>query len=119
MTILDDLQKEIMDEHGSRSIHLATVAVINLPEGYPGMVVVEVFDLLDHPEAETIYAWRRAGTDFGKEGEIITVLRIAPITNAKKAVWADIAALPCLIPAHIDREHPFAEVSSESAIRTG
>lgn len=102
MTNFDDLQEKILEKHGSRSIHLATVAVINLPEGSPGMVIVEVFDLLDHPEAETIYAWRRAATDFGAEGEIITVLRIAPITNAKKAVWAVLAATASLVTAHVE-----------------
>jgi hypothetical protein len=67
MSNFDEIQEEILEKHGSRSTHMATVAVIELPEGSPGMVVVEVFDLLDHPKAETIYAWRRTGAAVGTD----------------------------------------------------
>jgi hypothetical protein len=93
MSYLDDLKKEILEKHGCRSIHIATVSIIDLPEGSGGKTVVEVFDLPGHPKTDTCYAWRNAKSGVGTDGEISTVLRLAPITNAKKAVLAELAAL--------------------------
>jgi hypothetical protein len=90
MSYFDDLKKEILNKHGCESVHMGTVAIIDIPEGTHGRTVVEVFDLLGHPKTDTCYAWRGPAT--GGDAEITTVLRIAPITNAKKAVMAELAA---------------------------
>jgi hypothetical protein len=76
----------IKQMHGSPSRHIGPA---DLLEAFNGRKVwegrVEVFGLLNHPQAKRCYAW----SDFDSKQEHITaVLELPPVKNANDAVKA-------------------------------
>jgi len=86
------LQEAIRHMHGCGSIWVESVPV---HETFNGEVVwegdVEVFDLIDHPQAKRAYAWS-SSTDTAGRRRFYAVLGVGPITDAVMAVRASIVA---------------------------
>ena len=78
--------KVILTTHSAESKLIARVPV---HEQFQGETVwkgeVLVFELLDHPEATSCYAWE-------VDGEVIAVLGVGPVQSASDAVRASILA---------------------------
>ena len=85
------LKQAIHRLHGCDSTHVESVRVM---ETFAGEIVwegdVEVFDLIDHQEAERAYAWVHE-TDGGKFLHV-AVLHKPPVDSPRAAVQALIAA---------------------------
>jgi len=88
---IEKLTEAISAVHECRCSHFGTEHV---KEEHEGEIVwdgdVEIFQLMDHPEANVAYGW---GWDTG-EGEIayIGILNLPPIGQARDAVRAAIAS---------------------------
>ena len=84
------LRDAIRNLHGFDSLHVESVEVT---ETWAGAVVwggvVEVFDLIDHPTAERVYAWARAVDDSDKR-RYVAVLHAGPVVSPKTSVAAAI-----------------------------
>jgi hypothetical protein len=85
------LQDAIRNLHGCESRHVESVAIT---EQFNGVTVwdgdVQVFDLMDCPEADRAYAW-----SYPTEGErrrFVVVLHKPPVDSPHKAVQAAIAS---------------------------
>ena len=91
MTEIERLQKAIKNLHGYDSRHMGTV---HIEETFQGQTVwegmVELFFLINHPEAKEAYAWIHE-TDCG-ERRYVTVLGISPVECPRDAVKAYITA---------------------------
>ena len=92
MNYIEALQDAIQRTHGCDSRHVASVPV---KETFRGQTVwegvVEVFDLIGHPQAQQCYAWgHRAGPD-EKQSRYVAVLRVPPADSPLAAVRASIA----------------------------
>ena len=86
MTPIEELRDIIQRLHGGEATHRASVSV---KETFNGETVwegiVEVFDLIGHPKASTVYAWKNDADHH------VTVLHLGPIKSATDAVRAAIA----------------------------
>lgn len=93
MNYIEELQDAIKRIHGSESTHVETVPV---KEIFNNEVVwegeVEVFDLLDHPETDRVYAWAHDTEDADYPRRHVTVLHIPPATSPENAVRASIVS---------------------------
>jgi len=91
MSNIPALQDAIRNLYCCESQHLETVP---MTESFEGRTVwnskVEVFNLMDHPQAKRCYAWsyqKDSGID-----RTVAVLDLPPIDSAKTAVQAAIIA---------------------------
>ena len=93
MNYIEELQDVIRKLHGAESAHVETVPVV---ETFNGEKVwegeVEVFDLLDHPTANRIYAWSHDTDDPSNPRRHVTVLHLPPAITPRKAVQVSIAS---------------------------
>ena len=91
MTYLEELRDVIKRLHGSEASHVESVPV---RETFQGQTVwegsVEVFDLLDHPDAPRVYAWAHETEDADRPKRHVTVLHIPPVVSPQTAVRAAI-----------------------------
>jgi|APPan5920702963_1055757.scaffolds.fasta_scaffold10528_1 hypothetical protein len=90
MTHIERLQEAIKDLHKCDSRHLGTVRVREtLPSRDPWEGFVEIFFLINHPEAKEAYAWidkvDKAST---AEANCVIFLGIPPIESFSDAVRA-------------------------------
>ncbi|MGE3467514.1 MAG: hypothetical protein AB7J13_11340 [Pyrinomonadaceae bacterium] len=93
MTYIEELQDVIEKLHHGHAKHIETVPV---KEVFGGETVwegeVEVFDLVDNPDASRIYAWAYDYEATDKPTQHVTVLQIPPATTPENAVRAAIMA---------------------------
>ncbi len=91
MSYIGDLRDVIRRVHGVESEHVESVPVT---ETFRGMTiwtgVVEVFNLIGHPEAHRVYAWSHETDDPKQPRRQVTVLHLHPIKSAEDAVKAAI-----------------------------
>jgi len=91
MNDIGRLQKAILNLHGCDSRHAASIAVHETFQDKTAWKgVVEVFQLVNHPQAKEAYAWSYE-TDAG-ETRHVAVLIIPPINSPADAVRAAIIA---------------------------
>jgi hypothetical protein len=86
VTYIEELRDVIRRLHGVESRRVESVAVKETFEGktvWEG--VVEVFELVEHPKAQKLYAWSHDTDDPAKPRRHVTVLHIAPVTSAAAA----------------------------------
>ena len=87
---LTALKEAIRKLHGCESTWLQAARV---KETFQGEIVweglVQVFDLIDHPEATRCYAWSHAGGDTERR-RFVAVLHKEPVTSPGAAVRAAI-----------------------------
>jgi hypothetical protein len=84
------LHKAIRETRRCNSRHVASVPVVEQFEGqteWQGLV--EVFDLIGHPQAKRAYAWSYQDGDKIKS---ITILEIPPVDSPQSAVKVAIAS---------------------------
>jgi hypothetical protein len=92
MNHIDELKTVIHKLHGAKATHRVSVPVREFWQGetvWDG--IVEVFDLHDHPKANTAYAWLHDTGDPNKPIQHVTVLHIPPVVSPITAVRAFIA----------------------------
>jgi hypothetical protein len=85
MSNIAELRDIIFRLHGAETKHRESVPVNETFNGetvWEG--VVEVFDLIGHPKASVVYAWKNAADHH------VTVLHLGPIKSAADAVRAAI-----------------------------
>jgi hypothetical protein len=91
VTYIDELKAVIRKLHGVEAVHLGSVPV---KETFQGKTVwdgvVEVFNLIDHPQATKVYAWSHDTDDPNNPRRHVTVLHQGPVTSAILAVRAAI-----------------------------
>ncbi len=91
MSYIQELQDVIRRLHGVEATHVESVAV---KETFKGQTIwegiVEVFDLVGHPEAHRVYAWAHDTDDPNNPRHHVTVLHLHPIKSAEDAVRAAI-----------------------------
>lgn len=87
----DELREVIRKLHGVEAIHSESVPV---KVAFQGQTVwngvVEVFNLIKHPCATKVYAWKHDTDDPQNPRQHVTVLNIDPITSPEMAVRAAI-----------------------------
>ena len=84
---IQQLRQTIRDLHGRDSIHTGSEPVSEWFQGRPVWDgTVEIFKLIDHPQAKFAYAWSRETDSGGKD--CVAVLGIDPIKNPADAVHA-------------------------------
>jgi hypothetical protein len=91
VTYIEGLRDVIRRLHGVESTHVASVPVKEMFQGrtvWEG--VVEVFDLIGHPNATKLYAWSHATDDPENPQRHVTVLHGDLITSPLLAVRAAI-----------------------------
>lgn len=92
MTYIQAIQDAIRHVHGCESHHIES---IHVHEEFQGQIVwsgaVEVFDLIDHPQAKQCYAWGFKN-DVDK-WQYVAVLQVTPIDSPRKAVQAHVLAV--------------------------
>ena len=89
MSHIDDLKAIIHKLHGAKATHRESVPVKEVWQGktvWDG--VVEVYDLHDHPTANTAYAWIHDTGDPNKPDKHVTVLHVPPVVSPLTAVQA-------------------------------
>jgi len=86
---INELKDVIRRLHGAEAAHVKSVPV---KETFKGETVwegiVEVFDLVGHPEAHRVYAWANDTGDPNNPRHHVTVLHLHPIRSAEDAVRA-------------------------------
>ncbi len=86
-----ELADVIRKLHGGEASYVETVPV---KEMFQGQTVwegeVEVFDLIDNPQASRVYAWSHETDRADEPKRTVTVLQIAPVTSPELAVRASI-----------------------------
>jgi len=91
MTAIEELRQVIRRLHEADSKHVASVPV---KETFQGRAVwegvVEVFDLIGHPNAHRLYAWSHATDDASSPRRHVTVLHAEAVTSPILAVRAAI-----------------------------
>src|SRR5687768_15943882 len=91
MGYIEQLEREIRDQHGCVSTHDDS---IDVNETFKSTTVwqgaIEVFSLVNHPTGKTAYAWSYKN-EAGKM-RYIAVLKIPPINSPIDAVRASIVA---------------------------
>lgn len=91
MTYIEELKEVIRKLHGVESTHRQSVPVKEVFNGktiWDG--IVEVFELHNHPTANTAYAWTHETNDPKKLKRHVTVLHIPPAVSPETAVRASI-----------------------------
>lgn len=87
---VEALQEAIQNMHGCASTWIEAVPV---KEAFKSETVwegvVQVFDLIDHPDATRCYAWSHAVDDSDKR-RFVAVLHQEPVTSPAAAVRASI-----------------------------
>ncbi len=87
---IDELRDVIRRLHGVDSKHVESVPI---KETFQGKTVwegiVEVFELIDHPKAQRLYAWAYE-TENPKRPRHVTVLHVGPVDSPLAAVRAAI-----------------------------
>lgn len=87
MTYIEELKEVIRKLHGVESTHRESVPVKEVFNGHTVWEgIVEVFDLHDHPQANTAYAWTHATTDPDSPKRHVTVLKVPPAVSPVEAV---------------------------------
>jgi len=88
---IEELRDVIKRLHGVESLHLESVPI---KETFQGRTVwegiVEVFELVGHPEAQKAYAWAHDTDDPRRPRRHVTVLHIGPVDSPIAAVRASI-----------------------------
>ena len=82
MTYIEELKEVIRKLHGVDSTHIESVPVKEVFQGktvWEG--IVEVFDLIDHPLANTAYAWSHGTDDPAIPKRHVTVLKVPPAVS--------------------------------------
>ncbi len=90
MDKIGELRSVIKRLHGAESKHVQSVPVKEVHQGktvWDG--VVEVFDLIGHPETHRVYAWTHE-TDKPGKPKHVTVLHLPPVVSPETAVRAAI-----------------------------
>lgn len=91
MGYVEELRDVIRRLHGAEATHVESVPV---KETFQGRTVwegiVEVFDLVGHPEAHRVYAWADDTDEPKNPRHHVTVLHLHPIKSAQDAVRAAI-----------------------------
>jgi hypothetical protein len=91
VSYIEELRDVIRRLHGVEATHIESVPV---KETFKGQTVwegvVEVFDLIGHPEAHRVYAWANDTDDPERPRHHVTVLHLHPIKSAQDAVKAAI-----------------------------
>ena len=91
MNYIEALQEAIKKTHGCDSKHIESIPII---ETYQNEIVwdgvVEVFELMNHPETSICYAWGHHLEQGKKKSRYVTVLHRPPIDTPLKAVRAAI-----------------------------
>ena len=93
MNYIEELQGVIKRLHGSDSTYVESVPVKEVFQGetvWDGQV--EVFDLIDHPTTNRVYAWAHDTDDSEYPRRHVTVLHIPPATSPENAVRASIVS---------------------------
>ncbi len=89
MTYIQELRDVIHRLHGATATHIQSVPV---KETFRGQTVwdgvVEVFDLIGHPQANRIYAWAHDTDDPKHPRRHVTVLHVPPVISPETAVKA-------------------------------
>lgn len=89
MNYIHELRDAIRRVHKVDSKHVESVPVT---ETYQGAIiwdgVVEVFELVNHPEAPKAYAWSHDLDGSRKSRQHVLVLHVAPVTSPEFAVRA-------------------------------
>jgi hypothetical protein len=88
---IEELRKVIQRLHGVESKHVQSVPVKEMFQGktvWEG--IVEVFDLVGHPNATRAYAWSHETDDPKKPRRHVTVLHLGPVNSPLAAVQAAI-----------------------------
>ena len=88
---IDELRDVIRRLHGVEARHVESVPVKEMFQGkavWEG--VVEVFELVGHPQAPRVYAWAHDTDDPKKPRRHVTVLHLGPVTSPLLAVRAAI-----------------------------
>ena len=87
--VISELRNTIRRLHGVESRHIESVPV---KETFQGTTVwegiVEVFELVGHPNAPKAYAWAHDAN--GQKQRHVTVLHVAPVDSPQAAVRAAI-----------------------------
>jgi hypothetical protein len=87
VTYIEELQDVIRNLHGANSVHLMSVPV---HERFQGKTVwngiVEVFGLVGHESARTVYAWTQSTDLADQPKRHVTVLGVGAVTSAADAV---------------------------------
>jgi len=86
---IEKLRETIRRFHGVESKHVESVPVKEVFQGktvWEG--IVEVFELIDHPEATRLYAWMH-DVESGRR-RYVTVLHVGPIDSPQAAVRGSI-----------------------------
>jgi hypothetical protein len=98
MTYIEELKDVIRKLHGVESSHRESVPVKEVFQGktvWDG--IVEVFDLHDHPQANTAYAWSHETDDPASPKRHVTVLQVppavSPITAVRVAIMQELREL--------------------------
>lgn len=89
---IEALQEAIRNLHGCESRYVESVTVTETFEGevvWDG--IVQVFDLIDHPDATRCYAWSHA-VDGSERRRFVVVLHRPPVDSPQAAVRAAVAA---------------------------
>jgi hypothetical protein len=93
MNYIEELQSVIEKLHHGHAKHIETVPV---KEVFNGETVwegeVEVFDLVDNPDASRVFSWAYDYEDTEKPTQHVTVLQIPPATTPENAVKAAIVS---------------------------
>jgi hypothetical protein len=98
MAYLEELKDVIRKLHGVESTHRESVPVKEVFQGktvWEG--IVEVFELHDHPKANTAYAWTHITDDPDIPKRSVTVLHVppavSPITAVRVAIMQELKEL--------------------------
>ena len=85
---ITELKDAIRAMHGCESLHVESVPVKEILDGDTAWEgIVEVFELVGHPEAQRCYAWSYKD---GDQNKIEAVLGISPVNSPLSAVKAAI-----------------------------
>jgi len=86
--ILQRLREIIHDLYSCDSVHERSVQIHETFNGHTWEGTVEVFSLIGHPMATTVYVWSRES----REHCYATILAVDPVKTPLDAVRRDIAA---------------------------
>ena len=93
MSYIEALQDAIRKTYGCESRHVESVCVKEAFRGQPVWEgVVEVFELIGHPETRVCYAWGHHAGENDKQSRYVVVLKTPPVDSPAAAVRASIAS---------------------------
>lgn len=91
MTPIEELRDVIHKLHKAKATHVESVPVTELHQGHVVWDgIVEVFQLLGHPQTNRIYAWAHDTDDPKHPRRYVTVLHVPPVVSPQTAVQAAI-----------------------------